>query len=828
VFIILLQRPKGRSNWLGKNCKGTGCVSVDPVFASTDPTNKDFLKLSAQSPETVSKGGYKESFMGALGPNGRTERNDYKAFFEKCTSNTALVGKDEVVVKAPEVYFKVSGKIFLDTNNNGKLDFGETDLSGIPVSDGMNIIKSDNNGSYSFNNIPKKALASIFVIMPGGYKASKSFFHLVQSNSTAANIGLVRDSKSLSKKFTFLHGSDIQFDIVPQITKLRDEFTSLKHIVAKSQARFIVCVGDLTPFGKIPNLAAISTEVKRLPIPFHAVFGGHDGIKANKTFTTYSKVFGPTIYSWNYGGVHFIAMISEIQNASKQQKQRQWAWLKNDLKLLPPKQPIIIATHLPGRISPELSKLAESYNIVAVLLGHWHLHAHFRVNGAIPAFCSAPWRDRDWGIGTNRVRAITWDNGKLSSKIYPMWKSPKTVLNKELSLTSPVKGQWSSFYGESGSGRSAKTKINLPLKLAWKFDLGSLQPVFNSPLINNGKIYFSVDDDQAGFKNSGIICIDAVTGKKLWKTSLSGNFNRTGVIVSNSIIVANSEGMLCSIDLNNGKVNWKNTMFPKTFYTASRMDYYGTFGWHVNVGPLVAADNRVYAFGGSYIACFDVKDGKLLWRKDNKSDRAYKTHGMALGDDKVFSSDYYGVFAQSAESGKTVWQKKFIDLKFEMNSSRGLGTPVFTNNALFLPDRFHLRKITPDGKELWATKLPYTLNYTSSPAVADGVAVIAHADKIFGLDANNGKILWSFNCRNSTEAGFGKHQTVRNGSSAAIADGKVFCGSDDGYLYVLDLKSGKKLQEIKIGSPIKGSVAIAENFVCVSDFDGRLYAFAKE
>jgi outer membrane protein assembly factor BamB len=86
--------------------------------------------------------------------------------------------------------------------------------------------------------------------------------------------------------------------------------------------------------------------------------------------------------------------------------------------------------------------------------------------------------------------------------------------------------------------------------------------------------------------------------------------------------------------------------------------------------------------------------------------------------------------------------------------------------------------------------------------------------------------LWSFKCRNSIEAGFGKNQIVRNGSSAAIADGKVFCGSDDGYLYVLDLKSGKKLQEIKTGSPIKASVAVAENFVCISDFDGRLYGFS--
>ncbi len=103
--------------------------------------------------------------------------------------------------------------------------------------------------------------------------------------------------------------------------------------------------------------------------------------------------------------------------------------------------------------------------------------------------------------------------------------------------------------------------------------------------------------------------------------------------------------------------------------------------------------------------------------------------------------------------------------------------------------------------------------------------VAANHNSIFALDAKDGKKIWELHSRKAEEVGWSKYHVIRNGSSPAIADGKVFIGSDDGYLYIIDIKTGKKLQEINVGCPIKASVIVAENFVCVSDFNGRIYAF---
>jgi hypothetical protein len=91
--------PKGNSNWIGKNCKGTGCVSIDPLFVSTDNASKDFLKLSAQSPKSVLSGGFQGAFMGALGKEGRVKRDDYKAFYDKLNPTRHLLVKTKLWLK---------------------------------------------------------------------------------------------------------------------------------------------------------------------------------------------------------------------------------------------------------------------------------------------------------------------------------------------------------------------------------------------------------------------------------------------------------------------------------------------------------------------------------------------------------------------------------------------------------------------------------------------------------------------------------------------------------------------------------------------------------
>ena len=62
-------------------------------------------------------------------------------------------------------------------------------------------------------------------------------------------------------------------------------------------------------------------------------------------------------------------------------------------------------------------------------------------------------------------------------------------------------------------------------------------------------------------------------------------------------------------------------------------------------------------------------------------------------------------------------------------------------------------------------------------------------------------------------------------SSPAIAGGRVYVGSSDGKLYVLDAATGQKRWEFDAGDAITASPAIAAGRVVVGSQDGRIYCF---
>ena len=62
-------------------------------------------------------------------------------------------------------------------------------------------------------------------------------------------------------------------------------------------------------------------------------------------------------------------------------------------------------------------------------------------------------------------------------------------------------------------------------------------------------------------------------------------------------------------------------------------------------------------------------------------------------------------------------------------------------------------------------------------------------------------------------------------SSPAVADGKVYIGSQDNYIYCLDAFSGTKIWSYKTGNTVWSSPAIANGKVYVGSRDGNVYAF---
>lgn len=75
-----------------------------------------------------------------------------------------------------------------------------------------------------------------------------------------------------------------------------------------------------------------------------------------------------------------------------------------------------------------------------------------------------------------------------------------------------------------------------------------------------------------------------------------------------------------------------------------------------------------------------------------------------------------------------------------------------------------------------------------------------------------GKVAWSIKTGNKVR------------SSAAVASGTAYFGSNDGSLYAIDVHSGRTLWRASVSSPIPSSPAVAANLILFQSADGVLHA----
>jgi len=137
-----------------------------------------------------------------------------------------------------------------------------------------------------------------------------------------------------------------------------------------------------------------------------------------------------------------------------------------------------------------------------------------------------------------------------------------------------------------------------------------------------------------------------------------------------------------------------------------------------------------------------------------------------------------------------------------------LSWPMFRNDSYHLGCSDSTAPCT--NNTLW--------NYTtggavlSSPAVADGKLYVGSNDrKVYCLNASDGSSIWSY-----TTDGW----VI---SSPAYADDKVYVGSDDRKLYCLNASSGSLIWSYMTGNPVWSSPTVVNNKVYFGSYDARIY-----
>ena len=214
----------------------------------------------------------------------------------------------------------------------------------VAVTDGEQIVLTDENGVY--NIASTKPYGMVYITTPSGYEpvAMDSVRQSFWARTTAEPTELERHDFKLKKvddsKLSVLFMADTHFCNDPK----RNDFTHFRELMMPSINRaavdadgykFAVALGDITWdrfwYATGMDIEGVPQHLANhnFPMPFYCVHGNHDydpSVPATDNPNTnaiqrFCNVFGPTFYSMNKGGIHFV-MLDDIVYKNEVKKEK--------------------------------------------------------------------------------------------------------------------------------------------------------------------------------------------------------------------------------------------------------------------------------------------------------------------------------------------------------------------------------------------------------------------------------------------------------------------------------------------------------------------------
>ena len=307
------------------------------------------------------------------------------------------------------------------------------------------------------------------------------------------------------------------------------------------------------------------------------------------------------------------------------------------------------------------------------------------------------------------------------------------------------------------------------------------------PAVVNGVVY--VGGNYTGGGN--MYALNASNGCPLWKYTNGYSFNTVPAVVNGAVYVASVENStLYALNASTGAVLWE----------------FGAGPYGLESSPTVV-DGVVYFGSDNYnVYGLNASTGALLWYYS--TDWPVATSPAVANGVVYVASNKGTAYALNASTGAFLWAYGTGSPSFPLH--RWLPTALSTSEAMaYYPllvrfGRWHRSAnlgITTPGP-VWARPRLPTACYTFRAGTL-GVSA---------LDANSGTLIWN--------AGI-------DGSSPAVANGVVYSGGGDPYLYALDAETGAVLWRGQtMGQPVAGSPVVADGVVYIESNDGHLYVFS--
>ena len=701
--------------------------------------------------------------------------------------------------KAGKKSDKYTGIVFEDKNGNGKRDDGEKGLAGIRVSNGVTVVQTAADGSFSIAK--NEAARFIFASRPAGYKCSTPFYRTADSDDLA--FGFAPAEK---RPLVFYQVTD---------TEARRPETWLGEITAlgkKDKGDFLLHSGDIV------GLAGHAEKMPLCQMDVFVIPGNHDMESKGTEHTreAYEKHFGPVYYSFDAGNFRFFNIVYE-RNLKDPENQR--AWLKRELALLPAGKKIVIHRHEPPQYGDRLIDHLFSEHagkIAGFICGHTHSLLCRKFPGGIPVWECSPAPGGGLDGSPRAFRIFREVDGRLVSEV--VHSDPGKVADPVVSpdpSAPAVRLGGSCLMAGFGSSRNAVVpeEVPPPLFLRWRADAGGA--VHHAPpVICGGRIFVAASDNDNAEK-SAVTAFDASDGKQLWRQTVGAAVKGGIASDGKNLYVCCVDGQVFSLRQSTGEILWKTAV-------ADAEKTNGMYG-----APVI--DNGTLLLYNEAPVLIDCATGKIKYQgPTTRETGGVWTGGVAVSGNIGISgvSWRYGLKGFDTATGKILW-----NLRRGRDFTYLDASPVIAGGEMYFKGRKIFFVIDPaTGKILRETAKPAGMETASAPAVAEKIIVFGSPDGLHALDRETLKESWHFKPGKALIPATPYHRRgyPEVSASPVIAGGTVICGALDGKLYVLDLTSGKVLWQAQLDSQIMARTAVSGNAVAAVTMKGLVYLFTSK
>jgi outer membrane protein assembly factor BamB len=376
-------------------------------------------------------------------------------------------------------------------------------------------------------------------------------------------------------------------------------------------------------------------------------------------------------------------------------------------------------------------------------------------------------------------------------------------------------GNWERFRGPNGAGVADDKDV--PLKwsdkenLLWKAPLPGRGN--SSPVVWGERLFIQSASEDG--KERWLFCLEAATGREVWKRSAPGVAAKTHVknTLASSTPAVDGERVyaafwdgkdmqLCAFSIL-GDLVWKQ-------------DLGGFASQHgAGLSPAVYGGRVFVNFdqdGAATLLAFDAPSGKPLWRTERKAYRAcystpllYERPGLPS---QLIVCSTAGVTGYDPASGAEIWNCNWPPARMPL---RTVSSPVITAGMVFATagdgagDR-QMIAVRLGGKgDVTPTHLAWQ-NRRDFPYVP---CLLARDDYLYSV--NDGGFAACHVAKTGAEVWSGRLCGPVTASPVLI-DGKVYVAAEDGSVYVFEAAPQfKLLAKNSIGEGVMASPAVADN-----------------